>query len=127
MPLYDYSCRRCGRRTRLFMTFTEYDRATPVCAHCGSAELKRRVGRVAVARSEDSRLDNLMAEDSLAGLEDDPRAMGQLMRRMGREMGEDLDGELEEVAGRLEKGESPASIEASMPDLGQPGGLDDGF
>lgn len=127
MPLYDYSCRRCGRRTRLFMTFIEYDRATPVCAHCGSAELKRRVGRVAVARSEDSRLDNLMAEDSLAGLEDDPRAMGRFMRQMSREMGEEMDGELEEVAGRLEKGESPASIEASMPDLGQPGGLDDGF
>ncbi len=127
MPHYDYSCQNCGRRTRLFMTFAEYDRAAPVCAHCGSANLQRRVGRVAIARSEDSRLDTLMDDDALAGLEDDPRAMGQLMRRMGREMGEDLDGELEEVAGRLEKGESPASIEASMPALGEAGGLDDSF
>lgn len=127
MPHYDYRCQNCGRRTRLFMTFAEYDRAVPVCAHCGSASLQRRVGRVAVARSEDSRLDTLMADDALAGLEDDPRAMGQLMRRMSQEMGEDLDGELDEVAGRLEKGESPESIEASMPALGEAAGLDDSF
>jgi hypothetical protein len=100
------------------MTYAEYDKARPTCAHCGSTELKRRVGRVAVARSEESRLDNIMTDDSLAGLEDDPRAMGRFMREMSREMGEDLGDEFEEVAGRLEKGESPESIEASMPDLG---------
>lgn len=125
MPLYDYSCRQCGRRSRLFMTYAEYDQAHPVCAHCGSADLRRRVGRVAVARAEASRLDSLMDDDSLAGLEDDPRAMGRFMRQMSREMGEEMDGEMEEVAGRLEKGESPESIEASMPDLGPPDSLDD--
>ena len=127
MPLYDYSCRKCGRRTRLFMTFAEYDRAAPVCAHCGSADLKRRVGRVAVARSEDSRLDSLMDDDSLAGIEDDPRAIGRFMRQMSQEMGEEMDGELEEVADRLEKGESPESIEASMPALDEQGGFGDDF
>jgi putative FmdB family regulatory protein len=125
MPYYDYKCRQCGRRSRLFMTYAEYDQARPVCAHCGSADVQRRVGRVAVARGEESRLDSLMADESLAGLEDDPRAMGRLMRQMSREMGEEMDGEMAEVAERLEKGESPESIEASMPDLGAAGGLDD--
>ena len=54
---------------------------------------------------------------ALDGLEDDPRAMGRFMRQMSREMGEDLGDELAEVADRLEKGESPESIERSMPDL----------
>lgn len=127
MPTYEYLCRSCGRRIRLVLTYAEFDRATPTCPHCGRAELRRRVGRVAVARSDSSRLDNLMTDDSLAGLEDDPRAMGQFMRQMSREMGEDLGEELGEVAERLEKGESPESIENSMPDLGAASGLGDDF
>ncbi len=127
MPSYDFICRACGRRVRLVLSYAEYDRATPACPHCGRAELRRRVGRVAMARSESSRLDNLMTDDSLAGLEDDPRAMGQFMRQMSREMGEDLGKELGEVAERLEKGESPESIENSMPDLGTAAGIGDDF
>jgi len=125
MPIYEYICRNCGRRARIYLSYDEYDRANPACPHCGRAELKRRVGRVAVARSEGSRLDDLMAGDSLDGLEDDPRAMGRFMRQMSREMGEDLGDDLSEVADRLEKGESPESIERSMPDLDSTGGFGD--
>ncbi len=115
MPLYEYTCRACGRRARLRMSFAEYDSAAPVCPHCGRAELQRRVGRVAVARSESSRLDGLMDDPALDGLEDDPRAMGRMMRQMSSELGEDMGQEFEEVVGRLESGESPAEIEAAMP------------
>jgi putative FmdB family regulatory protein len=119
MPVYEYICRACGRRVRLRMSFAEYDQAAPVCPHCGRAELRRRVGRVAVARSEGARLDGLMDDPALDALdEDDPRAMGRMMRRMSDELGEEMGQEFDEVVGRLESGESPASIEASMPELG---------
>lgn len=119
MPVYEYTCRTCGRYIRLSMSFAEYDRTAPACPFCAGDDLKRRVGRVAYARSEASRLDNLMADPSLAALdEDDPRAMGRFMRQMSRDMDEDLGDEFNEVVGRLESGESPESIEASMPDLG---------
>ena len=76
MPVYEYVCGACGRRARLFMTYAEYDQAAPACPHCGRADLRRRVSRVAVARSEASRLDSLMDDSALDGLdEDDPRAM----------------------------------------------------
>ena len=52
------------------------------------------------------------------GLEDDPKAMGQMMRKMGKEMGEDLPPEFDEVVGRLESGQSPEDIEKAIPDLG---------
>ena len=118
MPLYEYKCLNCGRPARLRLSYAEYDDSSPLCPHCGQDSLQRRVGRVAVARSDDSRVDSLMTDESLAGLEDDPRAMGRFMRAMSRETGEALDGELSEVAGRLEKGESLESIERLMPDLG---------
>lgn len=127
MPIYEYRCQQCGRSARLRYSFDEYDNAKPLCPHCGSSEMKRRVSRVALFRSEDSRLDNLMSDDTLAGLEDDSRAMGRFMREMGRQMGEELDGEMEEVAGRLEKGESIESIEQSMPDLGESSDMGDAF
>jgi len=118
MPVYDYVCRSCGRRVGLVMSFAEYDRATPACPHCAGTDLKRRLGRVAIARSEGARLDSLLDDPSLDSLEDDPRAMGAVMRRMSRELGEEgeggLDEEFNEVVARLESGESPADIEERL-------------
>jgi putative FmdB family regulatory protein len=126
MPYYDFRCQNCRKPVRLYISYADYGTAQPICPHCASPELKRRVGRIAFARSEDSRLDNLMDDNALAGLdEDDPKALGRFMRKMSREMGEDMGDEFNEVVDRLEKGESPDSIEATMPDLGA--GADDDF
>ena len=85
------------------------------------------MSRVAVLRSEDSRMDDLADPSAFGDLdEDDPRSIGRWMRRMSAETGEELGSEFEEVVGRLEAGENPESIEQSMPDLGGSdlGGLD---
>jgi len=122
MPVYEYRCRNCRRLVRLTLSFAEYDSAEPTCPHCQSTDLKRRIGRIALAKSEDARMDALMDDSALAGLdEEDPRAIGQFMRKMSREMGEDMGDEFDEVIDRLESGESPESIEESMPELGMGG------
>ena len=126
MPYYDFLCLSCNKPVHLFFTYSEYDEARPICSHCQSAHLRRLVRRVALAKSEDARMETLIDDNSLAGLdEEDPKALGHFMRKMSREMGEDLGEEFEEVVDRLEKGESPEAIEESMPDLG--GGLGDGL
>lgn len=68
-----------------------------------------------------------MADDfsGIEGLEDDPKAMGRMMRKMGKEMGEDLPPEFDDVVGRLEAGQSPEEIESAIPDLGNAGSSDD--
>jgi putative FmdB family regulatory protein len=122
MPYYSYTCQDCGARFRTFLTYEDYEAKTLRCPKCDSAALKRMIGRIRVNRSEDSRMDSLesMADPAaLAGLEDDPQSMGRMMREMGKEMGEDLGPEFNEVVNRLEKGESPEDIEASMPELGE--------
>jgi putative FmdB family regulatory protein len=119
MPYYDYRCDACGKHARLFFTYAEYGKKTAVCPHCSSKEMKRRIRRVALAKSEDARMDTLMNDDAMAGLdEDDPRSIGKFMRKMSSELGEDMGDEFNEVVGRLEKGEAPESIEKSMPGLG---------
>ncbi len=119
MPVYEYRCQDCHRLVRLTFTFSEYGKVEPVCTFCNSHNLTRRIGRVVLAKSEDTRMDTLMDDSALAGLdEDDPRSLGKFMRKMSNEMGEDMGDEFNEVVDRLEKGESPESIEHSMPDLG---------
>ena len=122
MPFYEYRCKDCGRLSRLFFTYDEYDEASPDCSNCGSSSLQRLISRVALAKSEDSRLDALDPDSMMAGLdEDDPRSLGRYMRKMSQEMGEDLGDEFGEVVDRLESGESPDSIEESMPELSEGG------
>lgn len=81
--------------------------------------MRRRMTKVRIAKSDDARMES-MADDfsGLEGIEDDPKAMGQMMRKMGKQMGEDLPPEFNEVVDRLEKGQSPEDIEKAIPDLG---------
>jgi len=120
LPIYEYRCHGCGRRVTLFWrSFSEIEETPPHCSFCGGEDLTRLVSRVAVVRSEESRLDDLADPSSLAGLdENDPKSMGRWMRKMSREMGEDLGPEFDEVIDRLESGQNPEDIEESMPDLG---------
>ena len=118
MPNYEYKCMSCGKHLRIFLTYSEYDTAQPQCLNCQSKQLKRRINRISLAKSEDARMDSLIDDNSLAGLEEDPRALGRFMRKMSSEMGEEMGDEFNEVVNRLEKGEAPESIEESMPDLG---------
>lgn len=127
MPIYQYRCLNCHKRFEVFMSYAEYGTRPVPCTHCGSENVLRRIGRIRIAKSEESRLDDLADPSALAGLEDDPRELGRMMRKMSREMGEDMGPEFDEVIGRLEAGQSPEDIESELPDLGGPdsGGLDD--
>ena len=133
MPYYEYRCLNCRRRFETFLSYADYGKTPATCPHCGSGEVQRRIGRVRVARSAESRLENMSDPESLAGLEDDPRALGKMMRQMSSELGEDMGPEFDEVVNRLESGDSPEEIEKDMPDLGDgpdsggPGGFDDDF
>ncbi len=125
MPNYDYICLCCGQRFDVFMAFSEYGTRSITCPHCKSRNVRRGIPRVRVAKSEESRMDALSSDFSdpsaLAGLENDPQAMGRMMRKMGNEMGEEIPPEFNEVVDRLEKGQRPEEIEKDMPDLGEAG------
>jgi putative FmdB family regulatory protein len=128
MPSYDFICNNCNQRFDVFLSYSEYGKKTVTCTHCGSKDVRRRMTKVRVAKSEESRVES-MADDfsGFEGLENDPQAMGQMMRKMGKEMGEEMPPEFDEVVDRLESGQSPEDIEKAIPDLGaaDSGGADD--
>jgi putative FmdB family regulatory protein len=123
MPTYDFICNDCNQRFDVFLTFAEYGKKTVTCTLCGSKNVRRRMTKVRIAKSEESRME-AMADDfsGFEGLEEDPRAMGKMMRKLGREMGEELPPEFDEVVDRLEKGQSPEEIEKEVPSLSEDSG-----
>lgn len=121
MPTYDFICNNCNQRFDVFQTFAEYGKKKVSCTHCGSKKVRRRMTKVRIAKSEDSRM-NAMADEfsGFENMEDDPKEMARMMKKMGNEMGEELPPEFNEVVDRLESGQSPDEIESAIPDLGSP-------
>ena len=119
MPTYDFICNNCEKRFDVFLTFSEYGKKAVHCVHCQSGNVRRRMTKVRIARTEESRIESVANDFSgFEGIEDDPKALGQMMRKMGSEMGEDLPPEFDDVVDRLEAGQSPQEIESALPDLG---------
>ncbi len=121
MPTYEYRCLDCRRRFSVFLTYAEYGVKPVACTHCQSENVQRRINRVRIARSEESRLENMADPSNLAGLDEDPRALGRMMREMSKESGEDMGPEFDEVINRLESGQDPQQIENDMPELADGG------
>lgn len=130
MPTYEFRCNACRRKvTVIIKTYSEYDALTPTCTHCGSTDLTRLISRVAIKKSPIARMmsGGWEDDDAFDDLEDaDPRTMAHVLREMSAEVGEDMGPEFDEVVDRLERGESPEEIEATMPELADDGGGDFG-
>ena len=119
MPGYDYRCGNCSKHSVIYQTYEEYGESAVECPHCNSQDMHRIIGRIRIAKSEESRLEDLSDPSSWGDFdEDDPKSMAKMMRKMGNELGEDMPAEFDEVVDRLEAGEDPESIEKDMPDLG---------
>ncbi len=118
MPIYEYYCFDCRQKVALFFrTVRAAQEAAPSCPQCGGVRLRRLISRVALLQSDDARLEQILEDESLmSGLErEDPRALARFMRAMQSELGDEaIEPELDDMIDRLEAGESPDAIEASL-------------
>jgi putative FmdB family regulatory protein len=105
MPLYEYRCGDCRKRVTV-LTLRASEQVDAACDRCGSRKLERMMSRFAMVRSEESRLDALSDPSQFGDLDDsDPKSMAKWMRRMGREMGDEIGGpELDEMVDNIEAG-----------------------
>jgi putative FmdB family regulatory protein len=93
MPIYEYECGGCHRRTSVLTTRVS-ERVRAVCSHCGGKKMKRLMSRFAMLKSEEQRMDSLADPSRLGDLdENDPKSVARMMKKMGQEMGEDFSGE----------------------------------
>jgi putative FmdB family regulatory protein len=156
MPFYEYLCPSCNR-IFTFLSQRINPEQAPACPKCQRKNLKKvmsRFGLIGAAKkskSSESAAKDETGSDTPAGPdpmenpavmremeklmtaaegmdENDPRQLGRLMRRMSEITGEKLDGGMAEAVRRLEAGEDPEKVEASMEgELGEDtGGLPGG-
>jgi putative FmdB family regulatory protein len=87
VPIYEYRCLACGK-TSTFLTLGVKVALDLKCSNCGSRNLRKLVSRVAVLRSEGSRLDGLDdVGDNEPGSED--RMIGEMAEDSGEGFGSD--------------------------------------
>lgn len=131
MPIYEYRCADCARKVSVF--FRSFSAVTdPVCPRCGGTRLTRLMSRVVVHRGANANTSGESFEDGdgefdnfLDGVdENDPRSVARAMRRMSDEMGEPIEPEMQEALTRMEAGEDPERVMASLDE--QMGEGDDG-
>ena len=120
MPVYEYRCESCGRRsTILVMNLATY--VVPPCEHCRTGTLRKLISRFAVLKSEESRLEDMADPSGFGDIdENDPKSVARWARRMGQQMGEDLGDDFDEMVDQIEAGETPEG-EDGESELGSDG------
>lgn len=115
MPSYDYRCNHCGRSFALFYkSYKDYDAASPVCPHCQSADVTRRIRRVAISKPSRN-LANLSSDEMLSVMEGgDSREVGQLFQQVGESAGVDMDETYQQATQQLLKGDSLEKVERDL-------------
>jgi len=147
MPIYEFYCPDNHRIYQFFAKTLAQGATVPECPDNPRYKMQKLVSRFAVAvggraeetpasaadagpESDDPRIEAAMKqmEQEFSSVdENDPKAMGRMMRRMAELSGEKIDGQMEEVMRKLEEGADPESLEEQMGGEGGPGGEDDPY
>lgn len=101
MPIYEYRCNQCRRKSsHFFRSFT--DAHAPACPHCASADTRRIMSTFAVHRPWDAGL-NIPSTESLGDFDDDdPKSMTEWAKGMRQDMGPSFGHEMDEFAAEME-------------------------
>lgn len=113
MPIYEYYCSDCNKEISiLFLSFSEAAESSPTCPECGNKKLDRLLSNVSIAQNKkEQKAINTPTKNS--DLEN-PKSLADTMKKASRSSKANYGDDFKEVAGRLEKGESPVSIEKKL-------------
>lgn len=138
MPIYEYYCPDNHRIYQFFAKTLTQGLSTPKCPDNPAYRMVKMLSAFSVGggKAEDSApadapigpagasddADDPRMEAAMSAMENefsavdenDPRAMGRMMRRMAELTGEKIDGEMEEVVRKLEEGADPDSLEEQL-------------
>lgn len=113
MPIYEYHCSDCNNEVSiLFLSFSEASNSSPSCPQCEKNNLERILSQVSVAQNIKETVTTKKPVKN-SDLED-PKSLAKEMDKARSNKKADYGDDFNEVKGRLEKGESPVSIETKM-------------
>jgi putative FmdB family regulatory protein len=98
MPLYEYVCADCKRKFTVLSSIDKRDEPKE-CVKCGKKNSRRLVSKFKTVRSEEQIMESLADPSKLSGIdENDPASMASWAKKMAREMGENMDDEIDAMA-----------------------------
>ena len=106
MPSYDFKCNKCQTTFSLiYKSFGAYAQAEQhLCTACSSSDTVRKIGRIALAKGDKSRLDALSDPTALAQIdENDPKAVGKFMKQLGQGLESDLGDQVDTTIDKMQK------------------------
>lgn len=114
MPIYEYVCRACGKRSSLlFRSYVSVEKK-PRCPHCDSLKLTRALSKpslIRVSRGSSETSGELRAVD--------PRKAVEHLSRQYDQSGIDPGGGFEEVVKLAAKGDSPDTLKEAVQEARQ--------
>jgi hypothetical protein len=133
MPIYEYYCPQNHTIYQFYAKTLAQGKISPKCPDNPKWTLRKTVSQFAFtgraaepsaappageeAGGDDPRMEAAMQamEKEFSSVdENDPRAMGRMMRRMAELTGEKIDGEMEEVVRKLEEGADPETLDEQL-------------
>ena len=111
MPIYEYRCSACGRKTSIWMRTMKEPEAV-ACAACGGHDLKRAVSSFAHHKTMKGVWEE-SGPPSAAHSEDyykDPRNIGRWTEQRLDQLGVELPGEAREMIDAAREGTLPDSV-----------------
>ena len=128
MPIYEFYCESCHTVFNFFSQRVNTEKR-PDCPKCDRSRLERQVSVFSVSRNraeqgsdpfegvDESRLEQAIMSmaGELEGLDqDNPQQAARAMRKVMDQAGIELGDSVEEAIGRLEAGDDPDEIEATL-------------
>ena len=106
MPIYEFRCNQCRRKSsHFFRGFS--DTRPPACTNCGSADLVRVMSTFAVHQSFDPG-PGFPSGETLGDFdEDDPSSTAEWVKGMRRDMGDSFGKEYDDMGDPDNAGDSP--------------------
>jgi len=108
MPVYEYRCQDCGKVSSFFIRSIGAP-LEPVCAHCHSQNLRRRMSSFATGKTTQSVHDS-HTSPSDPGYYSDPRNIGRHVESSFKRYGMEMPAQVRETIEAAREGNLPKEI-----------------
>lgn len=118
MPIYEYGCHDCRRRSSLLVRGGATDE--PACQHCGSRQVSRLISTFAFHKSMQSKLDEAGPPQAFGdeSYYQNPANIGRWARHRAEQAGIDLGEGFDAMVERAQSGEDPQNLIGSLVPTG---------
>ncbi|MDE0823934.1 MAG: zinc ribbon domain-containing protein [Dehalococcoidia bacterium] len=112
MPIYEYRCQTCAKLSSFFVRSIG-STLEPVCSHCQSNDMERRMSSFATGKTVGSVHENFssVSEHRSPGYYNDPRNIGRGVEDAFTKFGRDMPQTMRENIDAARSGETPKGMD----------------